>query len=48
MSLHTLIHVFFSKRPPTWFGPMALGLGWMVAILMPVLGKTVTERPGMP
>jgi hypothetical protein len=44
MSAHTLIHLFFSRRPPGWFGPVIFVLGWFLTILLPILGPTVIAR----
>lgn len=38
ISVHTLTHLFLSKRPPPWLAPAMLGFGWLIIILLPIIG----------
>jgi hypothetical protein len=48
LSAHTLVLLFLSRRPPVWFRPALLVLGWTVVIFMPVLGPILIARPDEP
>jgi hypothetical protein len=48
ISVHTLIHLFFSRRPPSWFCPVLLCIGWFVTILLPILGPTAMAKKDKP
>lgn len=38
ISLHTLMHLFLSKRPAAWVAPTIMLSGWFIVILLPIIG----------
>ncbi|KIJ39907.1 hypothetical protein M422DRAFT_68711 [Sphaerobolus stellatus SS14] len=45
ISFHTFWLLFMARRPHRMAGPIALSLGWIILIVLPILGPHVIGRP---